>query len=459
MEARLDTIRRAHLRPGPQGPEVFGAAADALRAFAMIEAVENGTPKARRDYQQERVTHLLDHARCHSPFWAARIPPGKSALWRLPVLRKAELRAQVAAEGALPVPAEHGPVARAFTSGSTAEPLSLYVTLLNGHYNEARNAFDDIAGGRDLALPMTVVSFKVKQAQALDAWPTLTGEIWHTGPARVLPVAAAAPLEALAEQALDGPLGHLVTMPSVLSAMLDVVERRGRQPDPIGDLLPFGETVWPGLRDRARRLLGARIADRYSCEEVGPIAFQCPTSDAHYHVASSNVLLECVDERGREVAEGRPGNLLVTGLNAVATPVLRYTLGDVARLLPRCVCGHAGPALADLQGRRRSLLRLPDGRRRLWHMGNAASAAWLGIAPVTEVRVTQTGARTLRLEVAAARALTEAERDALAAQLRAETARDFEVSVAQLPRIDWGTSGKRHTVVNLLEDEPGESAR
>ena len=452
MEARLDAIRPEHLRPGPQGPEVFGTASDALRAFALIEAVENGPPKQRRDYQQGRIAEILDHARLHSPFWAGRIPAGKSALWRLPVLRKAELRAQVSAEGALPVPPEHGHISRVFTSGSTAEPLSLYATLLNGHYNEARNAFDDIASGRDLSLPMTVLGFKVLEAEALDRWPTMTGEIWRTGAARAIAVTGAAPLEDIAGQALDGPLGHLVAMPSVVSAVLDAVERRGGRPEPVGDLLPFGETVWPGLRDRARSLLGARIADRYSCEEVGPIAFQCPNSDAHYHVASSNVVLEGVDERGREVAEGKPANLLVTGLNAMATPVLRYALGDVARLLPRCPCGHAGPALTDLQGRRRSLLRLPDGRRRLWHMGNAATSAWLGIAPVTELRVFQTGQRTLRVELAAARPLTEAEREALGAQLRLETSREFEVTIEQVPRIDWGLGGKRLTVVNLLDD-------
>ncbi len=456
MQARLDAIRPEHIRPGPQGPEIHGQASDTLRAFALIEAVENGTPKQRRDYQQERIAWLLDHARAHSRFWARRIPAGTSALWRLPILRKAELRAQVATEGPLPVPPEHGVVGVAHTSGSTAEPLRLHVTLLNGHYNEARLAYDDIVGGRDLTLPFTLMRSAFKTARAFDDWPTMTGEIWRTGPARGLPIPGlgnAMTAEDFAALVLDGPLGHFTTMPSLLAAVLDAVENGASRPEPVGEVLPYGETVWPGLRERTRRVLGMPIVDRYSCEELGPIAFQCPELETHYHVASSNLLVESVDDRGRAAPEGRPGNLLLTGLNAVATPMLRYAIGDMARLLPRCACGHGGQALTDLQGRRRALLRLPDGRRRLWHMGSAGSAAWLAIAPVREVRLLQTGARALVAEVAAARVLTEDERALLAAQLRAETSDAFAVSVRQVERVEWGRGGKRQVVVNLLDDE------
>lgn len=459
VQARLDAIRPEHLRPGPNGPEIHGHASDTLRAFAIIEAVENGTTKQRKDYQRERIAWLLDHAHAHSPFWAERIPAGRSALWRLPVLSKAELRAQVAAEGALPVPPEHGAVGTAHTSGSTAEPLKLHVTMLNGHYNQARFAFDDIASGRDLTLPLTIMRSAFTAATRFDHWPTMTGEIWHTGPGRGLPLPSLGnglTVEEALALALAEPLGHFSTMPSMLWALLDAVENGAPRPAVLGEVLPFGETVWPELRERTRRVLGVRIVDRYTCEEVGPIAMQCPEHDTHYHVASSNVLLEAVDDRGREVAEGRAGNLLVTGLNSAATPLLRYGIGDVARVLPRCACGFRGQALAGLQGRRRSLLRLPDGSRRFWHMGNAGSAAWLAIAPVREVRILQTGIRELVAEVAASRVLTAEDCTRLGVQLRSETSDVFSVQVRQVDRVDWGRSGKRHVVVNLLDDIGGQ---
>lgn len=449
MKARPDLIRPEHLRIGPQGPEVFGQAAATLQAFAMIEAAEHGTPRVRRDYQQQRIAEVLEHARGHSPFWAARIGARRPALWRLPLLKRRELRAQVEAEGALPVPPDHGDVIASATSGATSEPLRFFVTRQNGAYNEARYAFDDIASDRDLGIPLTLMHKRFETVENFDRWPNLTGAIWRTGPAVGLPLGLA--MDEIAERLLAGGMGHVMIRPNQLAALVAYATATGRRPQDVGDVLTIGETIAPGLRARTRAAFGARIADRYTCEEVGPIAFQCWTLDTHYHVASSNVLLETVDEGGRDIAAGKPGNLLVTGLQAMATPLLRYDIGDIARLLPRCPCGHAGPALTDLRGRRKSLLRLPDGRRRYFHL---EASRLLAIAPVREFRVLQTDKRTLVLEAAAERALTTTESEAIAALLRAEVSPDFFVRIDQVESIAWGESGKRITVLNLMDDPP-----
>lgn len=448
MKARLDVIRPEHLRPGPQGPEVYGRAADVLRAFAMIEAVEHGRATRRRDYQQERLAEVLAHARAHSPFWAARIPSDRTALRRLPLLHRRDLRAQVAAEGALPVPPMHGDALPNATSGSSGEALSFWYTALNGAYNQARYAYDDVASGRDLALPFTAVSKRFRAVEHFDRWPTLTGDIWSTGAGRGIPIAGMSVEEGTAA-VLAGPVGHLFTRPAALDALLDHVARGGAGPAAIGEILTNAETVTPELRARTRDLLGVRIMDRYSCEELGPMAFQCRALDSHYHVASSNVLLEAVGDAGKPVEDGRLGNLLVTGLQAVATPVLRYDIGDIGRLLPRCPCGHAGPALTDLRGRRKGLLRLPDGRR---HYCNLSAAALLAVAPVREFRIVQTGLRDIEMRVVTTEALDAAQAEGLAALLRAATSADFAVQVARVDAIDWGEGGKRITVLNLLDD-------
>jgi phenylacetate-CoA ligase len=363
MDPKPELIRPEYIRLGPQGPEVSDRAADVLRAFATIEGVEHGPAPRRREYQQQRLAEILGHARACSPFWAARIPAGRDALWRLPLLHRRDLRAQVQAEGALPLPPEHGEPIPNATSGSSGEALTFWSSTLGGAYNEARYAFDDVMSGRDLSLPFTAVSKRFKSVESFDRWPSLTGEFWRTGAGRGIPIAARS-IEDGIEDILAGPVGHLFTRPAALDALIDHVLRTGRRPERMGEVLTNAETVTPVLRARAREALGARIADRYSCEELGPIAFQCWALDTHYHVATSSVVLEAVDDRGRPAPDGRPGNLVVTGLNALATPILRYDIGDVGRLLPRCPCGHAGPALTDLQGRRRRLQGAADRPRR-----------------------------------------------------------------------------------------------
>jgi phenylacetate-CoA ligase len=447
MEPNVELIRPEYIRLGPQGPEVSDRVADVLRAFGTIESVEHGPAPRRREYQQQRLAEILGHARACSPFWAARIPAGRHALWRLPLLHRRDLRAQVQAEGALPLPPEHGELIPNATSGSSGEALTFWCSSLAGAYNEARYSFDDVMSGRDLTLPFTAVSKRFKSVESFERWPSLTGEFWRTGGGRGIPISTRSIEEGI-EDILAGPVGHLLTRPAALDALIGHVQRTGRQPERLGEILANSETVTPALRARTREVLGARIADRYSCEELGPIAFQCPTLDTHYHVATSNVLLEAVDDRGRPAPDGRPGNLVVTGLNALATPILRYDIGDVGRLLPRCPCGHAGPALTDLQGRRKGLLRLPDGRRLYC---NLSAKALLAAAPVREFRILQTGARTLVIRVVADGALTPAQTEGIAELLRAETSPDFAVQVESVDAIDWGEGGKRITVLNLLD--------
>ena len=452
MDARVDLIRPAHLRLGPQGPEIVGQAASVLQAFGTIAAVETGSPRQRREYQQERLAAILDAARAHSPFWARRIPRGRTDLARLPLLTRPQLRAQVEAEGALPVGPEHNGVGANATSGSTAEPLRFFITGLNGAYNQARYAYDDVVGGRDLSLPMTVMKGDFAAPTRLDRWPSLTGEIWRTGPALGLPVAGVA-VEGLEEVLAGSELGHFVTRPAFLASLLDHVAETGWRPRRVGEILTLGESVSAALRERTRAVLGARIADRYSCEEIGPVAFQCPALDTHYHVASSNVIVEAVDDRGRPIDDGRPGHVLLSGINAAATPVLRYDVGDMARVLPRCPCGHGGQALTDLRGRRKALLRTPDGRR---HFAQILARDALTIAPVRAWRLLQTAPAELVLEVSAERALSGAERDGLSAMVAATVPPLFAVRVEQVAAIDWGPSGKRSEVVNLLDDPIGQ---
>ena len=451
MQARTELIRPEHLRLGPQGPELFGEAAALVQAFALIEHVEHGRAKPRRDYQMDRLSLLLGHAQAHSPFWRARLPAQAASIADLPVLTRAELRAQVEAEGALPLPPDHGAPQKASTSGSTGATLTLSCSAFNAAYNESRYSFDDVVGGRRLDLPLTYVAAKVSDVEELDRWPSRTGSVWRTGPATLAPILGEH-LEAALALLLAGPGGHVVTRPAVVEALLGRVRDSGRAPPPFADIITFSELVTAALREDVRTVLKARIADRYSAEEVGPIAFECRRSVAHYHVASSNVLVEVVDERRRPVAEGKVGDLLLTGLASLASPIVRYDIGDRAAQIGRCPCGHDGPTLRGLLGRRRSLIRLPDGR--LFFL-RPTIGMMAPIAPVESWRVIQTGPVDLTFEVVAPRPLTDAEREGLAALIRRLSSPAFVVTVGQVAAIDPGPGEKRQLVVNLLDDPRG----
>jgi phenylacetate-CoA ligase len=88
---------------------------------------------------------------------------------------------------------------------------------------------------------------------------------------------------------------------------------------------------------------GARVIDHYGMTEVGPVAWQELGSDNVLRVIEESYFAEVVDpQSGAAVPAGEVGELVLTTLGRVASPLLRYRTGD---LVKRCV-DETGFALA-----------------------------------------------------------------------------------------------------------------
>ena len=95
---------------------------------------------------------------------------------------------------------------------------------------------------------------------------------------------------------------------------------------------------------------GARVFDHYGMTEIGPVTYQCTADPTSAHVAEAFYVPEVVDP-----ATGAPlprdgsseGELVLTNLGRVDSPLLRYRTGDLVRPLASepCVCGHPGMRL------------------------------------------------------------------------------------------------------------------
>ncbi len=92
----------------------------------------------------------------------------------------------------------------------------------------------------------------------------------------------------------------------------------------------------------------ARVFDHYGMTEVGPATFECRAGSNVLHVIESAYLAEVVQPKtGKPVPPGQPGELVLTTLDRIGSPVLRYRTGDLvtARLPGPCICGRHELAL------------------------------------------------------------------------------------------------------------------
>jgi phenylacetate-CoA ligase len=105
----------------------------------------------------------------------------------------------------------------------------------------------------------------------------------------------------------------------------------------------------PRVRARIEELWpGARVIDQHGMTEVGPVSYECPQRPGVLHVLESAFIAEVIDpDSGRAVAPGGRGELVLTNLGRVGSPLLRYRTGDLVELGAGrpCACGSHEMAL------------------------------------------------------------------------------------------------------------------
>jgi len=105
----------------------------------------------------------------------------------------------------------------------------------------------------------------------------------------------------------------------------------------------------PATRARIERLWpGARVRDHHGMTETGPVTYECPVRERTLHVMEPGFIAEVIDpDTGRRLGPGEQGELVLTNLGRVGSPLLRYRTGDLVKRAadPICACGGAEMAL------------------------------------------------------------------------------------------------------------------
>jgi len=92
----------------------------------------------------------------------------------------------------------------------------------------------------------------------------------------------------------------------------------------------------------------ARVFDHHGMTEVGPVSYQCPAQPGTLHVLEAAYLAEVIDPAtSLEVQPGEAGELVLTTLDRLGSPLLRYRTGDLVKPgeRTRCMCGRCDLAL------------------------------------------------------------------------------------------------------------------
>lgn len=98
------------------------------------------------------------------------------------------------------------------------------------------------------------------------------------------------------------------------------------------------EALWPG----------ARVYDHHGMTETGSVGYACSVRRGVTHIVEPSYIAEVIDPESCEpVAVGTTGELVLTSLGRLGSPLIRYRTGDLVKPEPRgpCACGSYELAL------------------------------------------------------------------------------------------------------------------
>ena len=420
-----------------------------LANIAAINLIECGDRTAREAWQNRQLTNLLRHAHADSKFWRQRMPSriiGHGVLKYLPIQSRKDVATQVNLEGSLAAKDGRAPILNYASTGSTGTPVAAYVCRENGYYNFIRDLaqffIEDLTlqENRVAIQPATSSANLEKQSLTVkhaDAWAGSLSKVFSNGSSKT--IVHKYDDDALIKELLKDRVGYLVCTNQHIGILMnsggiELIKR-------------LGIRMWIHRSDyrdpevvQALSDVGVPSLSIYSAGEVGPIAYECSKYQGCYHVANTNVMVECDDQLTVSFNGVLLSRLLITHLHSHATPIIRYDVGDFGQLEAQCRCGHDGPTISNIFGRGKHFLRHPDGRLLPLYL---STRALLEAVAFKECRVKQTDVNTITIELGGREEITSDEEMRLTNLVIKATDPAFKVKINPVAEIDWSGNPKR----------------
>lgn len=222
-------------------------------------------------------------------------------------------------------------------------------------------------------------------------------------------------------------------------------ERGLRIPGQRGVIATAG-TLHAFMRERLSSVFGCDVFNRYGSRETGDMAGECEYHDG-LHVLPWSCHIEVLDADGLPVQPGEEGDIVVTSHTNRAMPLIRYRIGDRARVPSSdapCRCGRVTQMLAAVTGRTVDMFIAEDGSM----VDGEYFTHLLYFRPwLKQFQVAQSAPDRVVYRLVARSEIPKGDRDEIAEKTRLVLGGRCEVRFEQLDSIAPSASGKlRYTM-------------
>jgi phenylacetate-CoA ligase len=213
-------------------------------------------------------------------------------------------------------------------------------------------------------------------------------------------------------------------------------------------VFPTAELLLDRWRETIARAFGAKVLPYYGCGEIQSLGYSCPDAEAPvYHTCDEHSVIE-VEQPGGGASLVGEGPFLVTDLDNLATPMIRYRNGDAGVLAPPgCRCGRSLGRIARLDGRVNDVLYRTSGDPISGAIGPHAFKMVEGVEQfqIVQKRPGQITIHIVRREGAYDPAVEEPKIDRI---FRQHLGSDAEIDIRYVDSIPRTPAGKARFIIN-----------
>ncbi|MCG8582522.1 MAG: hypothetical protein MI866_21545 [Bacteroidales bacterium] len=203
------------------------------------------------------------------------------------------------------------------------------------------------------------------------------------------------------------------------------------------------EICTPNEEAYISKVLGVPVANEYGASEIGIIGYK---TDKHWECSNELLYLEIVDNEGNVLPSGSTGRLLCTCLYNIATPLIRYEIGDNVTL--EKINGQT--RITSIDGRILDNALLPSGKIVPGITFYYLSEELVHLIGSHDYRVVQCKRNKFYVEIVECNELPCKENDRLRKVFDKYLEPGLDVSYKCVDEIEKGSNGKYKVFVSLV---------
>ncbi|MFA5545157.1 MAG: hypothetical protein WDA14_05875 [Sphaerochaetaceae bacterium] len=208
-------------------------------------------------------------------------------------------------------------------------------------------------------------------------------------------------------------------------------------------IISSSETLFSETRELVSKIFNAQVFNRYSNQENGIIAQDCPGYEDHFVINESSYFIEILSlEKDIPVPEGEVGRIVVTDLYNYAMPLIRYDTGDIGSFGTVEINGIKKKVIKQLMGRKVDLIYDTSGNKLSPHI--ITNIFWR-YSTLSQFQFIQRTERHYHIKLNSHSLFDEEE---LVSTLFGVLGANAEFSIEYVDEIPILSSGKRNYIIN-----------